>query len=124
LETIFWDGYRCPAEFYINSNTIKTAQQCGYPETDGGVLQMHFEHELGHTYISEAMGLEWSPVLRRVAMGEPWSPNPDRIREENLVLDFQRFLNTRERTPLLDLHFKHTLFNLAVDFRTRFRKPS
>src|SRR5688572_26332574 len=90
LETVFLDGLKCPAQFTFTPNDLCKAVDLGYSAGVSGVTQMHLEHELSHTFIAEALGEPYCPVLRSVAVKGPCTFAWER---EDLVLDFQRALN-------------------------------
>jgi hypothetical protein len=131
VDTLFFDGLSCPAQFEINPDTLMTAQECGYGtagESEGikylhttefHIRQMHLEHELLHTFLSQELGRPYSLVLRRVAQGETWSYDQTREDEEALVLAFQKYLNTAEYTsPLEELEDP---YGLATVFKACYR---
>lgn len=119
VETVFSDGRKCPAAFTVSDETRLTASDCGY----ASIRQMHFEHEIAHTFLSQEMGLPWSSVLRRVALGEPWTFSQERSDEEAMVLAFQTYLNV---SPWLDrlndaLTLGNDVYGLARVFTACYR---
>jgi len=74
----------------VNAEIQRIARDAGYGED---VMTMHQHHVLAHTFLAEARGLRWSPALRHVAGGEQLTKEDQAI-EEELVLAFQRYVNT------------------------------
>lgn len=56
LETVFEDHVVAPALFIVNDETRATALSLGYGDD---VQTMHLDHELAHTFLSEALGRPW-----------------------------------------------------------------
>lgn len=100
LETVFQDGAKCPAQFTFFKADYEKAFELGYKGSyswsRSPVTQMHCEHELSHTFIAEALGEPWCPVLRSVAVKGPCEGAWER---EALVMDWQRYLNGAAATP-------------------------
>lgn len=110
IETVFRDGEICPAVLSNDPESRARARSLGYKDT----RTMHLEHEIAHTYLSEAMGRGWSPALRARSLQK----TEDHWREEALVLAFQRYLNDGTFSPELSrVEYK----SLADDFKRRFR---
>lgn len=113
LETRFEDGLMCPALFDYGDESTALAVSLGYPNTRDGVRQMHIDHELAHTYLTEREGLRWSRCLHaaaaRLASGQPWQHDDERANEEGRVLAFQRRLNSHDTSADVN------------DFRERFK---
>ncbi len=123
LETVFLDRMKCPAQFTFTREDAEKATELGYSDTIPmrAIRQMHLEHELSHTFIAEALGEPYCPVLRSVAVKGPCEGAWER---EALVMDWQKYLNGLAMTtdvreafgPFPNVHIR------AVQFRERFRK--
>lgn len=87
-QTTFADGAVVPAVPHDTDEYRERAQYLGYGED---TMRMCFDHELLHTLIAEARGLDYSPVLRYVADGHGMT-EAEIGEEEARVLTFQRFL--------------------------------
>jgi hypothetical protein len=128
LETIFEDGEKCPALFTFKSADAEKALALGYTSyekvrTDGlctAIRQMHLEHELAHTFIAEALGEPYCPVLRSVAVKGPCEGAWER---ESLVVDWQRYMNGAAASEQLiqTLGIDAVVCGM-IDFCRRFRK--
>lgn len=123
LETVFPDGAKCPAQFTFTREDAEKATELGYSDTIPmrAIRQMNIEHELSHTFIAEALGESYCPVLRSVAVKGPCEGAWER---EELVMDWQRFLNgaTASSNLLTKLRGSWVAFNERLDFCRRFRK--
>ena len=96
-ETVFPDGAIAPALFAYTPHMSATALALGY---GSHVRRMHQHHDLAHTFLAEARGLPFSPVLRHAAHGTH-VPDHQRAEEEALVMAFQAFLNDGRDRPEL-----------------------
>jgi hypothetical protein len=106
-ETIYPDGTHVPAaptytEYYRNM-----ASQLGYGDDLPACCR---EHEILHTFLAEAQGLSHSDLMWAIAHGtEDEIPLWQRVCEERVVMDFQRYLNGADPqtldlpAPLFDL---------------------
>lgn len=81
VETLFPDGTKVPAMPQDNDDYRYKSAAMGY----GDPMQMCLHHEVLHTMLCEAMGLNYSPALRSVALGL----NEDHSNEESMVMEFQ-----------------------------------
>lgn len=97
METVFPDGLLAPALFSFTEDDKKRALLLGY---DDNVEQMHREHDPAHTFLAEAEGLLYSPVLRGVATRK-YLTQAQIDAEEHKVLMFQRYMNTGVSHPVL-----------------------
>lgn len=132
LETVFPDGCACPALFVDDYDNRRNAEAWGYRPGPDGVRRMHFEHELLHTYLSEAVGLPFSPVLRKWARGDnaiAWAAikQSDRHADEARAVEFARMLNGDRRTSTINAwrvcvegQLTRSTGNLLSEFRTRY----
>lgn len=129
LETVFQDGLKCPAQFTFTVEDFEKAYSLGYGkkrETDrrclavSDVMQMHLEHELSHTFIAEALGEPYCPVLRSVAVKGPCTFAWER---ESRVMLFQKALNGQAGAAygILEAVLWETE-ELLAEFKRRFRK--
>jgi hypothetical protein len=123
LETVFEDGEKCPAQFSFFSADFKKAKGLGYTSPEwsrSAVRQMHLEHELTHTFIAEALGEPYCPVLRSVAVKGPCEGAWER---EALVVDWQRYMNGAAASEQLiqTLGIDAVVCGM-IDFCRRFRK--
>jgi hypothetical protein len=95
LETVFADGAKVPACPQAVPSYRATAERLGYGED---VWALCREHEISHTTLLQALGLEYSPTLWAVAHGAtrsiPGAPG-EMEAEEDMVLAFQRWRNVR-----------------------------
>ena len=64
METVFEDGLTAPALYIFDDDSNKLAKLMGYGHD---VRQLHREHDIAHTFLAEAEGKLYSPVLRGVA---------------------------------------------------------
>ena len=118
LETRFPDGLVCPALFTRNPEDWDRCKSLGYKSP----REMHFEHELSHTFLAEAEGWNCSPVLHSVALAKAgkeaeclWA-----WEEEARVMAFQRYLNTGDAS--IDLvNYGTSLPEMREEFIARFR---
>jgi hypothetical protein len=96
LETELPDGTIVPAAPHDTDEYRATAQKLGYGDDTWRLCR---EHELAHSELAEALGLEYSPTLWAVAHGQhggiPGSPG-EMAAEEDLVLAIQRVKCGRE----------------------------
>ncbi len=92
-ETVFDDGARVQARPEDTSEYCFTVEQLGYGDRAADCSR---EHEILHTWIAEKFGLEYSPTLWSLVHegSEGAIPEWARLQEEQLVCDFQRYLNT------------------------------
>lgn len=97
LETRFPDGTKVPAMPQNTESYRAKAQELGYGED---VWRMCKEHEMAHTELMQALGLEYSPTLWAVAHGHkrgiPGNQG-EMGAEEDLVLAYQRWRMVRGR---------------------------
>jgi hypothetical protein len=96
VETTFYDGAKVPACPHRRNDYRRTAFDLGY---GSDVARLNAEHDPVHTWLAHRMGLPYSPVLWAVAHDALHLD--DYGREEDLVLAFQRCLNTGECRPPL-----------------------
>jgi hypothetical protein len=97
LETVFPDGTKVPAAPHDTDSYRAQAEALCYTPDADGCWQMCRDHEIGHTLLTQTLGLEHSPSLWAVAHG---TPNHTEISgemwaEEELVLAFQRWRKVR-----------------------------
>jgi hypothetical protein len=99
VRTVFPDGGTLDATPNQDPESLRHARELGYG-TDTG--RMSRDHELAHTFLAVALGLDRSPTLWTTAHpGRPGGAGPEqRAWEEALVFDFQRLLND----PAYDSH--------------------
>ena len=116
METVFPDGNIAPALFSFADSDKRLAAVLGYGDN---VLQMHREHDVAHTFLAEAEGQLYSPVLRGIAISQ-FVPLVPREREEERVLMFQRYLNTGQTSKALD--GLSSLEQLARQFRMKIKE--
>ena len=97
LETVFPDGTRVPAIPQDTDEYRATAQRLGYG-TD--IWALCREHEIAHTLVARALGLEYSPTLWAVAHGRTVRTElpGEMAAEEDLVLAYQIWCKVRGRT--------------------------
>jgi hypothetical protein len=118
LETVFFDGSVCPANFSYDEEAQKHAKDLGYGDD---IRRMHIEHEVAHTFLAEAQGMPFSFVLYRVAQKHNFPvPAEERIEEEALVFSFQRYINTMSWDAPRFEKFAD-IPALAIQFRTRIK---
>jgi hypothetical protein len=92
IETVYDDGTVSTGIPSFNSEQRARAVALGYESSNQGVWEMHKEHELLHSILSEAEGWPMSPSHYLWAkFGE--SPKGMIPREESLVFLLQRALN-------------------------------
>ena len=118
LETRFPDGLVCPALFTRNYEDWERCNSMGYRSP----REMHFDHELSHTFLAEAEALDYSPVLHSVARAKAGQEAhcPGAWEEEARVMAFQRYLNTRDAS--IDLvNYGTSLPEMREEFIARFR---
>jgi hypothetical protein len=90
-QTVFPDGKFVPAVPHDTDEYRATAAELGY---GAHTIQMCFDHELIHTLLAEAGGLDYSPVLRHVADEENSDLSERESGEEEAhVMAFQKILN-------------------------------
>lgn len=120
LETVFPDGEMCPALFTFTDEDAAKARTLGYHPTRSGITQMHLEHELSHTFVAEALGEPYCPVLRSVAVKGPCEGAWER---EELVVDWQRYMNGAAASEqLIQALGIDAVVCGMIDFCRRFRK--
>lgn len=112
LETVFPDGRICPALFSYGPEAHADAQRLGYGDN---VRLMHLHHDIAHTFLAEALGLPYSPVIHRVATGTD-VPADVRALEEGRVMAFQTYVMTTRTHELLTV-FGPRLPRLARQFQ-------
>lgn len=91
LETIMRDETKVPAAPQDDEAYRQTARDLGYGDD---VWRMCKEHEIAHTELMQALGLQYSPTLWAVAHGHKAGilGNPGEMAaEEQLVLAYQRW---------------------------------
>lgn len=120
LETVWPDGTTCGATRGSEMYNLEYARHLGY----AGVRDALREHELAHTFVSEALGFPYSLTLRAAALGfaPGCAPYEFQLFEEAVVLDFQRYLNTGEIGPALN-PYRPLVPRWADEFRRRFCGP-
>lgn len=89
LETLFEDGTKVGAAPQDTDDYRATAERLGY---GADTWSMCREHEIAHTFVTQALGLPYSPTLWAVAHGHH---NGEMWAEEELVLAYQRWRNSR-----------------------------
>lgn len=96
LETLFSDGTRVPAAPEDNQAYRENAERLGYGADTWAMCR---EHEIAHTQLMQLLGLPHSPSLWSVAHGTNRNivgcPG-EMAAEENLVMAYQRWRNTRD----------------------------
>jgi hypothetical protein len=96
LETVFPDAAKVSAAPQTVPSYRATAERLGYGDD---VWALCREHEIAHTTLLQALGLEYSPTLWAVAHGAqraiPGAPG-EMEAEEDLVLAYQRWRNVRQ----------------------------
>ncbi len=99
-ETVFGDGSKVTAAPEDCAEYRAKAARFGYAGDLDGLSR---EHEILHTFLSEAFGLPCSPTLWAVAHEQQGGVAPAwaQEEEETLVLAFQIYLNSGERTAPL-----------------------
>lgn len=90
--TSFEDGASCHGVATFDQEQHDRARALGYGEGEEAVWEMHREHDLLHTIVSQAQGWPWSPTLWAAAHGVTLPPGiiPQ---EERLVFLAQRIGN-------------------------------
>jgi hypothetical protein len=91
--TIFPDGTAVPARPQVTRAYRGRAARLGYAADAGGRAACSREHELLHTWLAEKCGRAVSPTLWAVAHRQRVDRDSAGF-EEDVVLAFQRFLNT------------------------------
>ena len=115
METVFKDGLSVPAAANDDPDSLERAAALGYSST----WEMSKSHEIAHSLLMVALGHEFSPVLRGVAVRESGGNKDDIVApklsnlEEALVMDFQRFVQTGVASSYL-LAYKRT-YGLDLD---------
>jgi hypothetical protein len=102
METRFTAQKVCPAQFDYGPESCDRADALGYGRGSFGVRQMHLDHDLAHTFLAEAQGLNYSPTLAHVA-GIQHTPDEERAKEEGFVCAFQCYLTKGIMSPALDV---------------------
>jgi hypothetical protein len=87
--TILDGRWRIPAAPMDAPEYAAMAEDLGY---GADLARMCAEHEAMHSYLSARLGGERSPTLLHVAGGAD-VPEANRLAEESLVLEAQRFVN-------------------------------
>ncbi len=98
-QTLFDDGTKVPAFPNETESYLHTMKELGYEQPK--IMTMH--HEILHTFLAEAEGLEYSPTLWAVAHKDEYNPEKynDYLYEEATVLSFQKYLNDLPKDPIL-----------------------
>jgi len=114
VETWFRDGTMARGTREGNMDNLVYAQHLGYSDC----WRCLVEHELLHTYLSEALGYRWSPTLWAVAhdFQQPCAWYEEQLYEEAMVLAFQYRLHTGKNLPAL-FGLPQNIRSLIVDFR-------
>jgi hypothetical protein len=102
LETRYADGYSYGAMRDCNEETLRDAEDLGYPKTPLGVWRSLCEHELLHSILAHELYDSPSLVLRHMS-GALYVANHNRQYEEAIVQGFQHWINTG-RADLAVLH--------------------
>ena len=90
-DTIYPDGTHVPASPEDSAYYRDMAQRLGY---GADVAACCREHEILHTFLAEAQGLPYSPLLWAIAhQQEEDIPLWQRESEEAVIIEFQRYLN-------------------------------
>jgi hypothetical protein len=112
-ETIFPDGAVVRARPQATPSYRARAAQLGY---GGDAAACSREHELLHCWLAEKCGHPVSPTLWAVAHRRRIDPDSAGF-EEDLVMGFQRFLNTARKSKALRVlvWMGHDLQNLRRD---------
>lgn len=87
VRTVFDDGNSCDGHPTFDPEQEARARALGYGED---VWRMHWEHELLHSVVAEAAGLDYSPSLRYRITPPAKGVIP---MEERIVFLLQRALN-------------------------------
>lgn len=100
LETVFPGDRKARALFTYDDDVRMNAERLAYGWDE--LRRFHVDHELGHTIVAEAQGLDYSPTLAHVA-GVRELAQMDRWAEEALVFAVQRYANDGTRDAGLSL---------------------
>ncbi len=110
VQTTFDDNTFVPALPLLDPTNLFLAQTLGYKDD---IKKMTMDHEILHTYLSETIGLDYSPTLWTLAhhsVGLSCVSQETQWIEDALVLSFQRYLNTKDVEPPLENYlFENTL---------------
>ena len=98
-ETRFPDGSKVPAVPHDTDEYRENARKYGYGSDTAALSR---EHEFLHTWLAEEQGKPYSPTLWAVAheFAEGTAALHEQYAEEDIVLKFQRYINTGESDDL------------------------
>lgn len=121
-ETVFPDGSKAPATRCSTMENLDYARHLGYPDTWPALV----EHEALHTWLMEQLGNEVSPTLWAVAQGYATgtASYEERLWEEAIVLQYQRWLRTGHVGEALEPYGQHTLRRWRAEWEATFSVPS
>jgi hypothetical protein len=94
--THYPDGSKVYAIPKHTEEDTERSKSIGYGNDVG---RMSYEHEVLHTIVAKLQGLDYSPTLYGVAHNKVY---PDFVREECIVLAYQRYLNDGEYDNYLE----------------------
>jgi hypothetical protein len=92
VQTQFSDGMMCDGVPSFTEEDYARAAALGYSPNTEGVWQMHQDHELAHSIVSEAMGFPVSPTLYNYNKFGKIGPGLFKM-EESLAFLLQRAIN-------------------------------
>ncbi len=125
IDTKFEDGTEVSTVPYDDIVTRYRSEELGYGQN---FAKMVWDNQILHTFLSEKIGLPYSPCLWSIAhnfSGDGCVSFDEQYKEEALVLSYQKYINTKKIEPPLEefigvYHLKLRPINKEFQLLTNF----